>query len=139
MRARQARPSLECGAVELRGDENAVAVSNDLAARDLGLVGENRVELLLADPLCDELRRLHTLLGRLEVTERSEDAVAGIDQVVALEPRKLVELGDEGLVHLVRELGGALLVHTLVTADGCMHEMLPHSYQDRKLERTPCC
>jgi hypothetical protein len=26
--------------VELRGDENAVAVSNDLAARDLGLVGE---------------------------------------------------------------------------------------------------
>ena len=94
MRARQAGPSFECGAVELRGDENAVAMSNDLAARDLGLVGENRVELLLADPRCDELRRLQALLRRLEETERGEDAVAGIDQVVALEPGQLLELRD---------------------------------------------
>jgi hypothetical protein len=55
--------------IELRGNQNAVAVSNDLAARDLGLVGENRVELLLADPGGDEFRRLHTLLRRLEETE----------------------------------------------------------------------
>src|SRR6476619_101330 len=114
-----AGPSFECGAVELRGGENAVAAaSNDLAARDLRLVGENRLELLLADPRCDELRRVDTLLRRLEETERGEHAVAGIDQVVALEPGQLVELRHEGLVDLARELRRAILVHTVIAADG---------------------
>src|SRR3990170_6281804 len=119
---------------------NAVTVSNDLAARDLGLVGENRLELLLADPRCDELRRLHTLLRRLEETERAEDAVAGIDQVVALEPGQLLELRDEGLVDLAGQLDRAILVHTVVTANGRKHVMLLRSsFRTGESERTPCC
>ena len=59
-------PSVEMRSATLRGNQNAVAVSDDLAARDLGLIGENRVELLLADPGGDELRRLHALLTRLD-------------------------------------------------------------------------
>jgi len=65
VRARQAEPSLECVEVELR-DQDAVAVSDDLAARDLRLVRDDRLELLLADPVGDELRRLLALLRRLD-------------------------------------------------------------------------
>ena len=66
---------------ELR-DDDAVAVSDDLAAGDLRLVGDDRLEFLLADPVRDELCRLLALLGRLEETERADDAVAGLDQEV---------------------------------------------------------
>jgi hypothetical protein len=62
---------MRCGAVDLHGDQNAVAVSDDLAARDLGLVRDNRVELLVADPAGDELRGLEALLRSLEETERA--------------------------------------------------------------------
>jgi hypothetical protein len=66
----QARPlSSRCGEVELRGDQNAVAVSDDLAARDLGLVGDHRVQLLVANPAGDDLRRLLALLRSLEEAE----------------------------------------------------------------------
>jgi hypothetical protein len=61
-------PPVECGAVELR-DQDAVAVSDDLAARNLGLVRDQRLELLVADPRGDDLRRLLALLRRLEETE----------------------------------------------------------------------
>ena len=85
-KARQAGPSSGIASVELDGDHDAVAGSDDAAARDLGLVGDDRVELLVADPGCDDLRRLHALLRSLEETERAEDAVAGLDEEVALEP-----------------------------------------------------
>jgi len=86
-------------------------VSDDLAARDLGLVGHQRVELLVTDPRGDDLRRLGALLGSLEETERAEDAVAGLDQVVTLKARQLAQLRNEGLVDLAGQLGGAILVH----------------------------
>jgi len=73
-------------------------VSDDLAARDLGLVGNQRLEPLVADPRGDDVRRLLALLRRLEETERAEYAVAGLDQVVAREPGQLLQLRDEGLV-----------------------------------------
>src|SRR5687768_13787072 len=125
-------PPVECGAVELR-DHDPVAVSDDLAARDLGLVGDQRFELLLADPGDDDVRRLLALLRRLEETERAEDAVAGLDQPVAHEPRQLLQPRDEGLVDLAGQLGRAILVHTVVTANDRMHTMLLLSiFQGRK-------
>ena len=45
----QAEPSIRIAVVELRGGD-AVAVSHDVAARDLRLVRDDRVELLVADP-----------------------------------------------------------------------------------------
>jgi 2-oxo-4-hydroxy-4-carboxy--5-ureidoimidazoline (OHCU) decarboxylase len=75
-------------------------VSDDLAARNLGLVRDQRLKLLVADPRGDDVRRLLALLRRLEETERAEDAVAGLDQVVAREARQLLQLRDEGLVDL---------------------------------------
>jgi len=87
-------------AVELGGDQDAVAVSEDLAARGLGLVGDHRVELLVANPAGNELRRLLALLRRLEEAERAEDAVVGLDQPVAREPGELLQLRDERLVDL---------------------------------------
>ena len=48
------------------------------------------------------------LLGGLEETERAEDAVTGLDQVVAGEAGQLAELGDEGLSDLARELRRAI-------------------------------
>ena len=55
----------------------------DLAARDLGSVGDQRLELLLADQGRDDVRRLFAPLGCLEETKRAEDAVTGLDQVEA--------------------------------------------------------
>jgi len=49
--ASRAPSSSERSAVELRGDQNAVAVNDDRAARDLGLVGDHRLELLVANQL----------------------------------------------------------------------------------------
>ena len=54
-RGRQAGPPFSSEpVVALAGDQNAVAVSDDLAARDLGLVGDHRVELLVANPAGDD-------------------------------------------------------------------------------------
>ena len=50
--ARPAGPLLvRRGAAALRGDRDAVAVSDDPAARDLGLVGDHRLELLVTRPV----------------------------------------------------------------------------------------
>ena len=83
---------------------DAVAVSDNLAARDLRSGGKDGVELLVLDPRGDDLGRLLALLGGLEETERAEDAVAGLDEVVAREPRKLAQLRDESLVDLARSV-----------------------------------
>src|SRR4029453_6319944 len=115
--------SLTPSSVELR-DGDAVALSNDLAARDLRLVGNRLGEVLVGDPLRDELRGLGVLLGRLEETERAQDAVVGLDQVVALEAGELAELRDERLLDLAGDLVRAGHVDTFVTTDGGMHVML---------------
>ena len=64
------------------------------------------------------------LLACLEETERGEDAAAGFDEVVAGEAGQLVQLRDEGLVDLGRQLGRAILVHTVIAANSGMHVML---------------
>jgi hypothetical protein len=76
---------------ELRA-RDAVAVSDDLAARDLGSVGDQRLELLVADPGRDDVRGLFALLGCFEETKRAEDAVTGLDQVVARKSAARVRL-----------------------------------------------
>src|SRR6266516_1013576 len=53
---------------ELR-DRETVALSDDPAARDLRLVGHQRLELLVVDPGVDKLARLLALLRGLEETE----------------------------------------------------------------------
>src|SRR5688572_3537121 len=130
-RARQTEPSLRVRLRALR-DRDAVAVSDDLAACDLRRVRDQRLEFLVADPGCYEVRRLLALLRRLEETERAEDAVIGLDQVVAGEAGQLAEHRDEGLVDLARELRRASLVHTFIAANGREHVMLLRSYRDRR-------
>src|SRR5207342_261279 len=126
------RPQCHVRAVELR-DCDAVALSDDLAACNLRLVGDDRAEVLVAEPRGDELRRLHPLLRSLEEIERAEDAVPGLDQVVALESRELVQLREEGLVDLACQLDRAILVHTVITANGRMHVMLLLSDKGRRV------
>jgi hypothetical protein len=104
---------------------DAVAVRNDPAARDLRRVRDRRGEVLVRDPLRDELRRLVGLLGGLEETERAQDAVAGLDEVVAGEAGELAELRDERLLDLAADLVGAGRVDTFVTTNGGMNVVLP--------------
>ena len=79
--------SITPSTVGLNEGGDAVAMRNDLAARDLRRVRNQRVEVLVGDPLRDERLRLIGLLGGLEETKRTQDAVAGLDQVVAGETR----------------------------------------------------
>src|SRR6478735_7097270 len=130
---------VECGAVGLRGGQDAVAVSDDLAACDLRLIGDHRFELLVANPACDDLRRLLALRRSLEEAERAEDAVVGLDQPVAREPGELLQRRDERLFDLAGQLGRAILVHTVITANGRKHGVLLRSVKDRESERTLCC
>ena len=53
-------------------DRDAVAMSDDLAARDLGRVGNHRLELLVADPCRDDIRGLLALLLRSVQDRKSE-------------------------------------------------------------------
>jgi hypothetical protein len=101
--------------------ENAVALCDDLAARDLRSIRDRLIEVLVRDPLRDEHRRLVSLLGGLEETERAEDAAAALDQEVAGETRELTELRDERLVDLADDLMGAGRVDTFVAPNGGMH------------------
>ena len=73
----RAEPSVDCEWVELR-DRDAVAVSDDLAARDLGLVRDHRLELLVADPGRDDARRLLALLGVSRPSELKMPSPASI-------------------------------------------------------------
>jgi hypothetical protein len=115
--------SLTPSTVVLR-DGDAVAVSNDLTARDLRRVRNHRSEVLVGDPLRDDLRRLVALLGRLEETERAQNAVAGLDELVAGEAGELAELRNERLVDFARDLVRAGRVDTFVTTNGGIHMVL---------------
>jgi hypothetical protein len=55
--------------VELDEGGDALAVGEDLAARDLGCVRKCPAEVLVADPILDDLGGLVGLLRRLEETE----------------------------------------------------------------------
>jgi hypothetical protein len=121
--------------VELGDGEHAVAVRDDLATRDLRPGRNRRVEVLVGDPLGDELRRLVSLLGGLEETDRAQDAVAGLDEVVAGETRELTELRDERLVDLAGQLVRAGRVDTFVTTNGGINTDAPSVLlQDRALD-----
>ena len=75
-------PPDSAAVVELRGGE-AVALRNDFAARDLRSAGNHGVEVVISDPLRHELSGLLGLLGGLEETKRTQNAVAGLDEVIA--------------------------------------------------------
>src|SRR6266566_5853654 len=111
-------------AVGLNEGGNSVAVRDDLAARDLRRVRNRRGEVLVADPLRHEVLGLVGLLPGLEETKRAQDAVAGLDQVVAGETGKLPELRDERLVDLDDDLAHAGRVDAFVPTNGGMHLML---------------
>jgi len=96
-------------------------VCDDLAARDLRLVGHDLVELLVADPTADELRRRVALLTCLEETDRGEGAAAGVYEVVAAEAGQLLELRHEGLVDFRGELGRERLIDAVIAANGRKH------------------
>src|SRR6188508_490737 len=119
-RAGPSRASL----VELDQGGDAVAVRDDLAARDLRRVRDRRGEVLVGDPRGDDLVRLLGLLGRLEETEGADDALTGLDQVVAGEAGELAQVRDERLVDLGCELVRAGGVDTLVATNGRMHVLL---------------
>src|SRR5436190_1700462 len=90
-------------------------ISPSIATRALRSVGKHRGEILVGDPLRDELRGLIGLLAGLEETERAQDAVAGRDQVVAGKAGELAQLRDERLVDLASNLACARAVDTFVT------------------------
>src|SRR4029077_18802751 len=100
------------------------AVRNDLAARDLRRVRHRAREVLVTDPLSNDLRRLVSLLGSLEETKRAQEAVVALDEVVAGEAGELAELGDELLIDLAGQLVRASGVDTFVTTNGGMHTVL---------------
>src|SRR6266536_2635883 len=116
----RARPYWRPSEFELRGSD-AVALSNDLAARDLRRVGNRRAEVLVGDPLRDDLRGLFALRRSLEETKRAQDAIARLDQVIAGETGELAELRDERLLDLAGDLVRAGRVDAFVTTNGGMH------------------
>ena len=98
-RARQAGPSSIVVRSGYAATSTGVAVSDDLAARDLlfgRIISSFSSRIQVATNFVESM----ACSARLEETERAEDAVAGLDQVVTGEPGKLFELGDEGLVDL---------------------------------------
>src|SRR5512133_1416519 len=64
------------------------------------------------------------LLGVLEQTDRGEDVLAPIDQVVSAEPRQHTHARQQAVADPSRDLLGARLVDALVAADRCIHLML---------------
>src|SRR5215203_1264894 len=111
-------------AIELRDSDEALGVSDDLAARDLWRVRNGAAEVLAGDPLADEHGGLVGLLAGLEQPERAHDTVARLDQVVAGEAGKLAQLRHERLVHLARDLACARHVDAFITTDGREHVVL---------------
>ena len=82
--------------------------------------------MLISDPLRRELSGLLGLLGGLEETERAQNAVAGLDQVIAAKTGELAKLRDERLVDLADDLVRAGHVDTFVTTNGGMHVFPPY-------------
>src|SRR4029079_14478253 len=60
----------------------------------------------------------------LEEAQRAQNAVVGLDEVIAGKPRNLAELRDKRLVDLADDLFRAGRVDALVTTNGGIHVML---------------
>src|SRR4029453_13972031 len=102
-------------------DLDAGALIHDLAARDLRRVRNRRGEVLIGDPLREDLRRLVALVRSLKETKRAKDPIAGLDEVEAGKAGELAELRDEGLVDLAGDLVRAGHVDAFVPTNGGMH------------------
>src|SRR5690348_12353249 len=76
------------------------AAGNNLAGCDLRSARNRLAEVLVVDPLRDELARLLGLLGGLEETERAQNPVARLDEVVAGEAGEAAQLRHERVVDL---------------------------------------
>src|SRR5690348_13402359 len=98
----------------LRADDSVRLVHDHLSAGDLRRIRKGCLQLLVAHPGGCDATRLVALGRSLEEPNRAHDAVAGLDEVVALEARQLAQAGHETLVDHLGELVGATLVDTLV-------------------------
>src|SRR5678815_4571996 len=114
-RARVCGPSLR-RAVALCPDET-VLVDDDLSVRDLRRIRKCRLQLLVAHPGGRDASRLVGLGRSVEEVDRAHHAVAGLDEVVALEAWERVQAGQEALVELLGQLVGATLVDTFVASN----------------------
>ena len=79
-------------------DELARVVHDDFAVGDLRRVRERPFELLLAHPVgCDPGRLLGVSRG-VEEADGAQDAVAGVDELVAAEARQLAQAEEEAVL-----------------------------------------
>src|SRR6188472_2540917 len=122
-RARRCGPSLRTDRLgrRLGLDELARLVDDDVAARELGRVRKRLLELLLAQPAGGDAGRLVGLRRGVEEADGRHDAVAGVDEGVAIEARELAQHRQEALVDLLDELALTALIDRLVAANGAVH------------------
>src|SRR6185295_14297340 len=97
---------------------------DDLAARDLGGVRDEALELLLAQPLGYDAGRLVGMGRGVEEVDGAHDAVTGLDEEVAAEARKLAEARGQTRIDLLLQLVGALGVDSFVASHDGMHVLL---------------
>src|SRR5690349_3809530 len=106
-------------------------VRDHLSARHLRRVRKHRLQVLLTQPAGGDPIRLLSLSSRLEHADGADDAVTGLDEVVPAEAGQLAQPRHQGLVDLLRQLVGPLLVDTFVASHGCMHFAAP-DFLDRE-------
>jgi hypothetical protein len=90
-------------------------VDDDLAPRDLRRLRQRRLELLVAQPVGCDAGRLVGLRRSVEEPDGAQDAVAGVDDLIAAESRELAQAGNKALVDLLDDVVDAGLVDRLVT------------------------
>jgi hypothetical protein len=61
------------------------------------------------------------VLGGVVEADRAEDAVAGLDQAIAVEAGELGQARHQGLIDLLDELAGALLIDRVIATNGGKH------------------
>ena len=66
------------------------------------------------------------MLSGVEEADRAHNAVAGLDQVITVEARKLTQAGEEGVLGALDEVAGTGLVDRLVASNGGMHDDAPN-------------
>src|SRR5581483_9883093 len=101
--------------------ELAGLLHDDLSVGDLRRIREGGLELLLAHPVGRDAGRLLRVCRGVKEADGADDAVAGLDQVIAAESRQLTQSGKEGVLSLLDELVGAVLVDRFVASDGSEH------------------
>src|SRR5690242_1147358 len=71
------------------------------------------------------------MLGGVKDADGADDAVAGLDQVVAAEPRQLAKAGQQAVLDLLDELVDTGLVDCLVASNGGVHSHASNSLLGR--------